>query len=125
MGRKYKNLYEKIYEFENILNASQKARKGKKTKKEVAEFEFELEKEIFDIQEKLKENQYVFGEYRTFMITDPKEREVASAPYRDRVVHHAICNIIEPILDKAMINDSYACRKYKGTHKAVERAEEF
>ena len=46
-----------------------------------------MEKEIFDIQEKLKENQYVFGKYRTFMITEPKEREVASAPYRDRVVN--------------------------------------
>ena len=64
---------------------------------------------------------YVHGTYRTFAVTDSKRRVIKAAPFRDRVVHHAVCNVIEPILDRAFIYDSYACRKGKGTHAAVKR----
>ena len=126
MGKKYKRLYEQICSFQNILNASLYARRGGKRKKpEVSQFEYNLEKNIIDIQHELKSATYKFGGYKTFVIKDPKEREIAKAPYKDRVVHHAFCNIIEPILDKTMIFDSYACRSNKGTHRAVGRAQNF
>ena len=125
MGKRNKNIYESIYTFENIYLASLKARRGKRFRSETEKFEINIEENIIEIMKQLKNKSYVFGEYKTFIITDPKEREISAAPYKDRVVHHAICNIIEPIIDKAMIYDTYACRKGKGTHKAITRAEEF
>lgn len=68
---------------------------------------------------------YVPGAYRTFTIYDNKPRLISAAPFRDRVVHHALCNIIEPIYEKSFIFDSYACRKGKGTHAAVDRFQQF
>ncbi len=125
MGTKYRNLYEQIYDFENLWLASRKARRGKRLKNQTSEFEYNLEANLFGIQEALMCENYKFSGYREFIIKEPKERLICAAPYRDRVVHHAICNIIEPILDKAMIFDSYACRKSKGSHKAINRAHHF
>jgi retron-type reverse transcriptase len=125
MGSKYKNLYNQICTFENIWLASRKARRGKRLKNSVSEFEYNLESNLLEIQKALIEENYEFGEYREFKIYEPKERFICAAPYRDRVVHHAICNIIEPILDKAMIFDSYSCRLNKGTDKAIDRTQEF
>ena len=125
MGRKYRNLYDSVCSFENILLASRKARRGgKRTRPDVAQFEYDLEKNIFGIRDSLADGSYAFGGYNSFTISDPKERVISKALYRDRVVHHALCNIIEPILDRAMISDSYACRKGKGSHRAIARAEE-
>jgi retron-type reverse transcriptase len=59
------------------------------------------------------------------MIYDPKERMISAAPFRDRVVHHALCNVIEPVFEKTFIHDSYANRKGKGTHKAIERYQHY
>lgn len=71
----------------------------------------------------MKNRTYVHGGYREFIITDSKKRTINAAPFRDRVVHHMICNIIEPILDRTFIYDSYACRKGKGTHRAFKKLE--
>jgi RNA-directed DNA polymerase len=68
---------------------------------------------------------YRHGAYRTFIVADSKKRTIKAAPFRDRVVHHAVCNIIEPIFDPSFIHDSYACRKGKGSHAAVKRLEHF
>lgn len=125
MGKKYKNFYSDIYSFDNLYHASRKARRGKRKKLEVIRFEHSLEQQLFDIQEKLQNETYKFGNYRKFTVTEPKTRLIASAPYKDRVVHHALCNLIEPILDKSMIYDSYACRLNKGSHKAIVRAQSF
>ncbi len=125
MGTKYKHLYEKVCSFDNLWVAARKARRGKRLKNNVLEFECTLEENLLDIQERLNSETYEFGEYNRFVITDPKERQICAAPYRDRVVHHALCNVIEPILDKAMIDDSYACRIGKGSHRAMQRAQHF
>lgn len=125
MGKKYKNLYPKIYEFENLFLASRLARCGKKSKADVCDFEYDLERNLIQIQAELKDKAYRFSPYKTFLIKDPKERLIHAAPYRDRVVHHAICNVVGPILDKAMIFDSYACRIGKGSHRALNRAQQF
>jgi len=77
------------------------------------------------LQDELIEKTYLPGPYKEFHISEPKLRLISAAPYRDRVVHHALCNIIEPIFDKTFIHDSYACRKGKGTHRAIDRFQLF
>ena len=89
------------------------------------EFDYNLERHIFDLKEQLENGTYKHGEYHSFDVNDPKHRRIKAAPFRDRVVHHALCNIIEPIFDSCFIFDSYACRKEKGTHKAVKRLKTF
>jgi RNA-directed DNA polymerase len=123
--KRYNNLYKKITSFENILDATRKARKGKRFKQSTALFELELEKNIFKIMEVLKNKTYEPGAYRDFYIYEPKKRLISAAPYYDRVVHHALINIIEPVIGKSFIHDSYACIKGKGTHKAVKRYRQF
>lgn len=123
--KREKNLYNKICSFENILDASRKARKGKRKKNSTAVFEVNLEKEIHEIKNELALGNYKCGNYKEFFITEPKKRMISAAPYKDRVVHHALCNVIEPIFDKSFIFDSYANRKGKGTHKAILRYQFF
>jgi retron-type reverse transcriptase len=125
MKRKNKNLYEKIYSFENLHLAYLKARKGKRYKDEILKFGANQEKLLLELQNELIDGSYRHGEYREFTVCDSKKRNIKAAPFRDRIVHHAFCNIIEPIFDKGFIYDSYACRKGKGTHKAVLRLKKF
>jgi len=89
------------------------------------EFSYNLEENLLKLQEELQSQTYQHGEYREFTICDAKKRRIKAAPFRDRVVHHALCNIIEPIFERGFIYDSYACRKNKGTHKAIKRLESF
>lgn len=121
----YKNLFPEIVSFENLLKAAQKAQKGKRFKRSTALFNLDLEKELLCLQHQLTLKSYRHGLYTDFIIHDPKQRLISAAPYRDRVVHHALCNVIEPIFDKTFIFDSYACRIGKGTHKAVDRYTSF
>jgi len=125
MGKKNKRIYQQIYDFNNLFRASRLARLGKRNRPDVCEFEYDLEHRLLDIQLCLKEQTYRFSPYKSFLLKDPKERLIYSAPYPDRVLHHAISNVIEPIFDKAMIFDSYACRTGKGSHRAVNRAQTF
>ena len=101
MAKRYKHLYEQIVTFENLWQAYRKARKGKRQKQGVSAFEFDLENELLSIQEALLKELYEFSGYHTFTIYEPAQRQISAAPFRDRVVHHAICSVIEPLLDKA------------------------
>ena len=121
----YKNLYNSIYAFDNLLLAAKNAQKGKRFQDNVATFNFNLEKEILQLQTELQTQTYQPGNYTTFWITDPKKRMISAAPYRDRVVHHALCHITAPLFEKTFIFDSYANRKGKGTHAAIERYQHF
>lgn len=114
-------LYEQIHTWENLLLALQKAKKGKKSA-DLQAVLFNWESVLLNLQKQLKKNSFAFGNYKQFKIFEPKERLINCAPFTDRIVHHAICNIINPLLEKSMIVDSYACRKAKGLHKAVKRA---
>lgn len=118
-------LFDKICSFENLLIASKKAQKGKRFKTSTGLFNLELENELIILREQLQNQTYRMGEYKQFYIHDPKKRLISAAPYRDRVVQHALCNVIEPLFDRTFIDDSYACRKDKGSHKAVDRFTEF
>ena len=105
--------------------AWRKARKGKRSKLAVAAFEFNAEGELFQLQRELQDKSYQPGPYRSFIIHDPKKRKISAAPFRDRVVHHALCNLLEPIYEPKFIHDSYANRIGKGTHRALDRAQAF
>jgi len=118
-------LYEKVISFKNLLEAYRKARLGRRDRKYVLDWEFNLEKRLISLQKELQKGRYAPGAYRYFYVCDPKKRLVATAPFKDRIVHHAICNIIEPIFDKSFIYDTYACREGKGLHPAVVRLEQF
>lgn len=122
---KKRSLFDRIVSFENLLPAYKKAAKGCRKTTEVSRFNFFLEKELLQLNNELSNGKYRPASYRYFTIFDPKKRTIAVAPFRDRVVHHAIINIIEPIFEKGFIFDSYASIKNKGTHKAVKRAQTF
>ncbi len=115
--KSYNNLWEEFTSFKNIYNAYKRARKSNPNKKYILKFTTNLEKELFLIQEELINQEYTFSEYRNFKVYEPKERIISAPCFRDVVVQHAIINIIEPIFDKSFINNSFACRKGKGTFK--------
>lgn len=115
----YKHLYEEITSFENLYLSYRRARRGKCQVATVAEFELQLETNLLRLQEELVSLTYQPGEYHNFYIYEPKRRLVSAAPFRDRVVHHALCRVIEPIWESRFIYHCYACRIDKGTHAAV------
>ncbi|MCW5924721.1 MAG: group II intron reverse transcriptase domain-containing protein [Saprospiraceae bacterium] len=121
----HKNLWPAITDFQNLLLAAQKAQRGKRFQPNVGRFNVELERNLFALKAELETRTYQPGPYRAFHILDPKPRMISAAPYRDRVVHHALCNVIAPILEGSMIADTYANRKGKGTHKAANRFQAY
>ena len=121
----YKHLYENVCDFENIYLAYRKARKGKRGRAQPAMFERVQDDELLALQEELQTQSYTPGAYHSFFIHDPKKRLISAAPFRDRVVHHALCRVMEPIWDVKFIHDSYANRVGKGTHRALDRTQEF
>jgi len=121
----YKNLYPQVYSFDNLYTAYRAARRGKRDKGQVSAFEFAYEDELLRLQEELATQAYSPGPYTSFYITDPKRRLISAAPFRDRVVHHALCQVIEPIFERRFIHDSYANRVGQGTHRALDRCQEF
>jgi RNA-directed DNA polymerase len=120
------HLFEQIVTFKNLHHAAQKAFQGnKKYTLRAAQFYFHLEQELLALEEELLSGSYRPLPYHTFLIYEPKQRHISASDFRDRVVHHAICHYLEPLLDKAIIFDSYACRVEKGGHAAVKRAQTF
>ena len=123
--KKIYDVYSKIMSKENLYRSAYMAARGRRYRDTTADFNFHLEEEIDRLHNELATRSYCHGKYRIFTIHDPKKREIAAAPFRDRVVHHAVHDVIEPLIDKSFIYDSYACRNDKGTHKAVDRAQSF
>ena len=118
-------LIDSICSWENLLLAEQNARRGKASSPAASAFHMDREAELLRLQSELSEGTYVPGEYRQFLVRERKPRLISAAPYRDRVVHHAICNIIEPIFEPRFIADSYACRRGKGQHRACDRYQHY
>lgn len=121
----YRNLYPQVSAFENIYRAYRKARKGKRGVSSTADFEFDQERELIRLRDELQTQTWQPGPYHSFYIHDPKKRLISAAPFRDRVVHHALCNVIEPLWDTRFIFDTYANRKGKGTHAALDRCAQY
>jgi len=116
----YKDLLEPIISVENLFLAWDEFRRGKQNKIDVMKFEWRLEENIFDLHRELKSDRYKHGAYRAFYIQDPKQRLVHKATVRDRILHHAISNILNPIFEPTFIANSFSCRGGKGTHKGVK-----
>jgi retron-type reverse transcriptase len=123
--KRHGNLFTRVCTFENLLLAARKASRGKRFRDNILTFNAVLEKEILLLQKQLRSQTYRPGSYMAFYIYEPKKRLISAAPFRDRVAHHALCNVIEPIFESGFIFDSYANRKWKGTHRAVDRYTEF
>lgn len=123
--KRFGNLWDDIVSFDNLLLAYRKARKGKRSREEVARFDLKLEQVLFQLQDSLRDKTYRPGNYRIFTLYERKPRQISAAPFRDRVVHHALMNVIEPLLDQRFIFDSYACRQGKGVHRAVQRYQKW
>lgn len=118
-------LYDRVVAFANLHQSYLAARKCKRYRHAVLKFGFSLEENLLALKRELGRKTYQHGGYREFTVVEAKMRTIKAAPFRDRVVHHALCNVIEPIFERGFIFDSYACRKGKGTHAAVRRLEKF
>jgi hypothetical protein len=105
-----------------MMRAARRASAGKRFRPDVASFLLDLEHEVLKIRLELMEETYRPGPYRTFQIHDPKPRMISAAPFRDRVVHHALTQVLEPIFERRFSKDSFACRAGLGTHRALESA---
>jgi retron-type reverse transcriptase len=119
--KRHGNLYPQITEFENLLAAAKQAQRQKRYRDPVLTFNHHLERELLQLQRELQAKTYQPGSYKTFEIYEPKRRMISAAPYRDRVVHHALCNIIVPIFDRTFITTTYANRKGYGSHRALQQ----
>ena len=118
-------LYQRIWLYDNLLLAAYKAGKGKRSRLDVINFYRYFDINIEKIGQGLRHHRPDIGHYRFFRIRDPKPRHICAAPFPERVLHHAIMNVCQPVLESFAIFDSYACRKGKGTSKALARAKQF
>lgn len=119
------DIFEEITSLDNLFLAWKEFKKGKTSKPDVQEFEFNLEDNLFQIHEELKSKKYKHGNYVSFYVRDPKLRHIHKSTAKDRIVHHAIFRVLYSIFDKGFIHDSYSCRLSKGTHIAVSRLDIF
>ncbi|MBU4347664.1 reverse transcriptase/maturase family protein [Patescibacteria group bacterium] len=117
----YRNLFSRVVSTENLLEAWDDFKKGKRRKSDVQLFERHLEDNLFQLHRDLTRKRYRHGEYVDFYVRDPKLRHIHKATVRDRVVHHAVFRLLNPIFESTFVADSYSCRKRKGTHKGVAR----
>jgi|SRR3989344_5138121 len=118
-------MYKEIYDFKNLLSAYQAARKCKRYKRNIVDYGFFLESNLFKLQRELISESYLPSSYVCFTVTDPKIRKVAAPAFRDRVLQHSLVSRIEPLFEQKFIYDSYACRKNKGTHFGLQRVKKF
>ncbi|MDQ2997130.1 MAG: reverse transcriptase/maturase family protein [Chloroflexota bacterium] len=125
MPKTYRNLWPQLVSFENLWLAYLAARRGKRARPAVAAYDLDAETRLLRLQERLEAGEYTPGAYRTFVIREWKRRVVSAAPFEDRIAHHALCRVIEPIWEARFIHDTYACRVGKGTLAALNRAQHF
>lgn len=124
--KRHRDLWNKIIDKDNLLLAFKKAKRHKSWQQKVIKVEQNLEEMIEKLRESLINGTYKTSGYRQKKIYEPKERTIYILPfYPDRIVHHAIMNILEPIWDKLFISHSYACRKNKGQHKGSIKCMEY
>jgi len=119
------DLQEQLCDWGNIRLAHQNASRGKRGRGATAAFEMLLADNLLELQRGLSEQTYQPGKYTSFHIHEPKKRLISAAPFRDRVVHHALCNVTVPYFERLFIPDSYANQKGKGTHRALDRCTRF
>ena len=121
--RRVGNLWHEVVGFDNLCRAARNAARAKHATHCVARFLERLEPQVLLLQRELETGRYRPGVPFEFEILDPKPRVISAAPFRDRVVHHALIDVCEPHFDRRMIAESFACRRGKGTHKALAHAQ--
>jgi RNA-directed DNA polymerase len=119
------NLFDRIANFQALHAAARRAIKGKRKKPGAAAFFANLEGELLALERQLRAGEYRPGRYVAFAVNDPKKRIVSAAPFRDRVVHHALCAVVEPIFEVGFIDHTFANRIGKGTHQAIDTYERY
>jgi retron-type reverse transcriptase len=119
MPKTHNNLYSRIIDFDNLWQAYLAARKGKRYRREVSRFAVNLEDNLLNIHNHLIWESWQPGKSREFRIYEPKQRDIQAPPFADRIVHHALVRIVEPLFEKRFIYHSYACRRDKGAQKAI------
>ncbi len=122
---KFNNNYNYIISIDNLLDAWKEFLKGKRSRKDVQQFELNLMENILALHRDLVSKTYKHSDYHAFNISDPKPRNIHKASVRDRLLHHAIYRVLYPFFDKTFIADSYSCRRNKGTHKALNQFRSF
>ncbi len=125
MPRRHHNLFDGISTFRALRDAAYRAVRGKRRKPGAATFFASLEHELLTLERQLRDGSYRPGRYVAFAVEDPKKRIVSAAPFRDRVVHHALCAVVEPIFEAGFIDQTFANRVGKGTHRAIEVYEHY
>ena len=125
MAKTWKNLFPGVHNWQHLVRAWQRCRRRKRYCPDAAEFAFDWEPRLLTLQRELEAGLWTPGAYRHFYISEPKPRKISAAPFADRVVHHAVVNVLEPLYEQRFIFDSYACRRGRGTHRAIQRAQHF
>ena len=113
--------WETLISFKNLWQAYRKAARGKRSQPEVADFEMRLVDNLFALQDELRSGEYYPGGYRNFYVREAKRRLISAAPFRDRVVHHALVRQLEPVYERKFIFDTYANRTGKGTQRIISK----
>jgi retron-type reverse transcriptase len=119
------NLQEQLTTWENLRLAYANASRGKRGRGTTTQFEFKLGDNLIDLQNEMSRKSYQPGAYHNFFVHEPKTRKISAAPFRDRVAHHALCNVTTPLLEKSFISDSYANRIDKGVHRANDQCQRY
>lgn len=118
-------LFNQLTSWDNLLLAFRNASRGKRKNGNVAAFEHRLEDNLWQLHAELQQQKYHPGGYHSFFIHDPKRRLISAAPFRDRVVHHALCQLIQPPFERSFIAYSFANRVGKGTHAARQQCQTY
>lgn len=119
------SIFHEVTGFNSLYQGYRKARKGKRTHPEVLDFSINLEEKLVELSRELKNECYRPKGFKEFTLFDPKKRRIFAPYFRDRILHRSIYEHLEPFFQKKFIHDSYACRRSKGTHGAVDRAQYF
>jgi retron-type reverse transcriptase len=119
------HLFERVCSWENLERAARRARKRKRYRLYAEAFELRRESILREIRDEMMSGSWQPRPYETFLIHDPKERRICAPCYRDRVVHHALVNVVGPLLERRWIDHTYSCRIGKGTGAARERCRWF
>lgn len=126
MSKTLKHVFDQKLTFIKLYEAHLRASKGKRNRREVLEFEIDLETNLINLLNQIKSRGYRMGKYRTFVIYEPKPRLIQSLPYKDRIVHQwYVEEFIIPYFVPKFIQDTYACIQGRGTHKAVEKVQKY
>lgn len=115
----YNDIFSSIASKERLFLAWDTFKRDKRNKPDVAEFELKLEENVFKLHRELLNAAYRHGPYKKFWLRDPKLRRIHKATVKDRVLHHAIFNALNPVFEPTFIQNSFSCRIGKGTHKGV------